>query len=146
MGYDFVPFSTRSTGDIEFENRPWQQLLWQILGTQNATIVLRTRLEQRFRSLENSTALRLRQNIKLTLPKAIANKLTPILFDEMFFNLNHPEWVNKNDINQNRLFMGIQIPIKKNNFLQVGYLNQYEFRSPNNRMSHVFMLSLIIRT
>jgi len=47
MGYDFVPFSTRSTGDIEFENRPWQQLLWQILGTQNATIVLRTRLEQR---------------------------------------------------------------------------------------------------
>lgn len=129
------------------EYRPWQQVQWHILNSEQIRLSSRTRLEERKEPNFSEWAYRLRQRFSLSFPKKLPFNITPILANEIFFNLNNPQWINSNgSINQNRAFIGIEIPLHKNISFETGYLNQYEFRNEANRLNHVLYVNLKIKT
>ncbi|MGB6976739.1 MAG: DUF2490 domain-containing protein [Gammaproteobacteria bacterium] len=131
------------------EHRIWQQIIWDAVNTKHFQFSSRTRLSERKNDHQAEWAIWLRQRFTIRLPQTIANRFTPILYDEIFFNLNNPPWTNHRVVDQNRAFIGIEIPIapifKKAN-IQVGYLNQYIFKSPINEVNNILFVSLNMST
>lgn len=143
QGYDFVPSLDSASDTIEIEQRLWQQMSWQIRQSSPMMVSSRSRLEERHLENNSAWALRLRQRLMLQFPKQFFGKYNPIIADELFFNLNNPVWVNSNAIDQNRVLLGVAMPVLKSSQLVVGYLNQYKVRSSNNKMNHIIYFSLV---
>jgi len=144
FGYDLLPTQNANTRKFSAEERPWQQFLWEMPVKRPGLVMFRCRLEERMNSKEPGLALRLRQRISLQMRNnKIGDIATPIVSDEIFFNLNHPDWVGHRAINQNRLYAGFDISLSQHRVLQVGYLNQAEFRMNANSMSHIVFLSYL---
>ena len=128
------------------ENRTWQQAIWDVVNNQQVYFSTRTRLEQRERTDQTQWANRLRERLTLKFPHKIAQKFTPVIFDELFFNLNKPHWTSDHTFSQNRAFVGIDIPAGKKNFFEIGYLNQYLIQNKENEIDHILYLSFSINT
>ncbi|MDF1760483.1 MAG: DUF2490 domain-containing protein [Coxiellaceae bacterium] len=147
VGYTFVPTQNVGTNHFVYEQRSWQQLQWAALSAKNIAIVSDTRLEQRYFNQNSATAWRLRQRLTFDLVPVsdfLPVGFTPLVYDEIMFNLNHPQWVGNNTLNQNRLFIGVATRIKDRFVFQLGYLNQYIFLNPIDTDNHVFSLSLTL--
>ncbi|MDF1795001.1 MAG: DUF2490 domain-containing protein [Coxiellaceae bacterium] len=145
VGYAFVPTQPVGTDHFIYEQRSWQQLSWTAVSKPHIGIILRSRLEQRFPNNHGPTAWRLRQRIlfdKGEVLDFLPEYFSPVVYDEIMFNLNHPQWVGNNTLNQNRIFIGVSTPIKHKLVLQVGYINQYIFLNPIDVDNHIFSLSL----
>jgi len=142
LGYDFTPKRNNTSNEFENEHRLWQQLNVKAIHQVTFSLDSRTRLEERFSEDNSGTAHRLRQQFTLKLLKTVNKKITPILSDEIFFNLNHPSWVSEDNVDQNRLFVGFQFAITTKSTLKIGYLNQYRFRDPINKISHIISFGL----
>jgi len=146
LGYTFVPTQPIGKHTFQLEHRSWQQILWRAPKRRYIIPTLRTRLEQRYAMDKRGVALRLRQKVAITLAPilGIAPKdATPVIWDELFFNLNNPSWITKNTIDQNRVFIGYAIPILKHTTFAIGYLNQYKIRNPTNTMNHILYLTFV---
>ena len=131
--------------DVAHEYRLWQQISSQGFSTKAFDIATRTRLEERRDTDEPQWALRLRQKITLTKPlKSFKNK-SLVAAEEIFFNLTNPEWITNKVVDQNRISLGIAIPLSKQTILEWGYLNQLLFRNPNE-MYHGLYINLRINT
>lgn len=128
------------------QNAVWEQATWKIIHNNSINLSSRTRLEQRMEVEQSQWLSRLRERITLKLPKKINDHLTPVIYDELFINLNNPAWVNSRTIDQNRAFMGVDILTSKKTYLEVGYLNQYRWALTGNVMNHVLSVSLYIET
>ena len=124
--------------------RAWQQIIWELFD-KNPIILFqtRTRLEEHKREGQPELLLRGRERWRVAFPERLG-KLTPVLYDEIFVNFNHPAWVNQGFIDQNRVFIGVDTPVWKNSFWEMGYINQYLFTTPVNRMVHILSISLMI--
>ena len=142
LGYTWII----ENANVTQQHRIWNQVLWNILNNDQIHLTSRTRLEERKDIYEPQWSVRFRQRLQLTWPKKIFNTYTPIIYDELFLNFNNPSWVNNQLVNQNRIFIGISIPLWKKIDMQVGYLNQFQFLNPENRMSHIIYGNLNIRT
>ena len=142
LGYTWLLENANATQ----QHRIWQQAFWNILQNNQVYFISRTRLEERKDVHEPQPSVRLRQRLQLSFPNKILDKFTPIIYDELFVNMNNPPWVNNQLINQNRIFLGIGITLWKKIELQVGYLNQSEPREPENRMNHIIYANLYIIT
>lgn len=130
----------------EHEYRVWQQANWRALTQPRFTLDTRTRFEQRKDEDAEEWALRLRHKETMTVPISRFKGYSLVLADEIFFNINHPQWINNNQIiDQNRASIGIAIPASKKNTLEVGYLNQYLIRDPN-QMYHILYINLRINS
>jgi len=107
------------------EQRLWQQLSLGFYPNECLHIVWRTRLEHRWVTHTSKISHRLRQRllVKKDLPKY--ETIKAVVFDEIFFALNHPRWVSKNTISENRIFFGFDFYLSKKNFIRVGYMNRY---------------------
>ncbi|MCL9682608.1 DUF2490 domain-containing protein [Legionella maioricensis] len=125
------------------ENRYWEQLNWRILKKPGYNINSRTRLEERENVDESRMAIRLRQRMWLRIPFKIESKYSFSLYDEVFFNLNHPEWVSPYLFEQNRAFVGVAAQLSKSILIDIGYLNQY-LRSTTQERDNVLILSFTI--
>ncbi len=145
LGYSIFPVLDARTNKTFVENRPWQQIKLALINQDSFIMILRSRIEERLLTDRASWAYRLRQRFIYLFPKLIAHKIGVGGYEELFFNLNRPSWLSAEDtFAQNRFFIGMQLPVEKHVSLWVGYLNVYHFRSPVNRMVHVFYLSLNI--
>ncbi|MDF1654857.1 MAG: DUF2490 domain-containing protein [Coxiellaceae bacterium] len=145
LGYAFVPTQPVGTDHFVYEQRSWQQLSWSAVSKSNIALVLRTRLEQRFPNNHGPTAWRLRQRLMLDVVPVInflPEDFTPLVYDEIMFNLNHPRWIGNNALNQNRIFIGLATRIKNKLVFQVGYINQYIFLNPIDVDNHIFSVSI----
>lgn len=142
LGYSWLIENANSTQ----QHRLWQQIIWNILDNDQFNLMSRSRLEERKDVYEPEWSIRLRQRLQLSFPKLLFHTLTPIIYNELFVNINNPPWVNNQLINQNRVFVGIDIPIWKKVDVQVGYLNQYQIREPENRDNHIIYANLNIKT
>ena len=142
MGYDFVPSMKDNRNKLNYEQRIWQQILWKMTAQDKFQLASRTRLEQRHNFQRSGIALRLRQRFLLKLTDAIHDAISPVIYDEIMFNLNHPSWVGNKAIDQNRLFLGADFSLSKDYVLRIGYLNQLKFRKPINIVNHSLYLSL----
>lgn len=133
-GYELV--SHNNVAGIARQNRIWEQLMGTL---RSPTIVFldRTRLEERQRVDQPQWAERFRQRMTLQFPDRIAKNISPVIWDEIFFNITRPVWVNQNFFNQNRAFVGIDIATSKNSFFEIGYLNQYELVRQRTIVGHV---------
>lgn len=127
-------------------NRIWQLMIWQFYQNHSFMLTNQSRLEERQQVGQGQWNDRLRERFIVQWPGALFNKITPVVFDEVFFNLTTPSWTNDRLIDQNRAFAGIEIPTSKHTFLQIGYLNQYVIQSPQNTMNHVLYLSFYVNT
>jgi len=160
LGYDWIPTNRPLALRQPFNNHGlWQQLSFQERFS-FGTLVSRTRFEQHFFDIPGSTdtAQLFRQMIKLTAPlpewlnslnplNPHSTKLSVIVWNEIFANLNSTDAGTRSGFNQNRAFAGIGYPISKSKLLEIGYMNQYINRPHNPRpdqMLHVFSVTLLM--
>lgn len=63
--------------------------------------------------------------------------------DQLFINLNHPDWVNTKTIDQNRLLAGINIQASPSTTFIVSYLNQRLTNQPNKQINNATYFGLV---
>jgi hypothetical protein len=137
---------TKTTaGDTFYEQRYWEQFNWRIQNNLNWNINSRTRLEERKNATTAPIAFRLRERMWIRVPLKKWEGYSFSCFDEIFFNLNHPDWVSPYSLEQNRVFVGVSRQLSKSTILDVGYLNQF-IHSTRNQMDHVLLLSFTVTT
>lgn len=144
IGYSFLPTYEDKVGTLQYESRFWEQINWVLVNNASWHLMSRTRLEQRDDLDESGLNVRLRELISVTLfPK---QRVSPAFFDEIFFHATHPSWVNKQVLDQNRLFIGINVHIKKGQTLQIGYLNRYKNLNQGGIMDHALFINWMRNT
>lgn len=144
LGYSFIPTERATTGMRRDEQRTFQQLTWKIINNKDVTIMLRARLEQRHFMKLSGTSWRFRQKVQVNLTGLKWGHITPVLSDEVFFNLNHPSWSGSYTFNQNRIFAGVLFPVTRHVMMLVGYMNML-MNSSRATMSHVLYWQMSIK-
>lgn len=133
--------SKSSTGNLRQENRIWQQAIWNPITNSSFNLISRTRLEERKNIADPQWLLRFRERLMVRVPFKKWERHAFVLFNEVFFNLNHPKWDgNTRFFTQNRVFLGIGTTVSQQVSFDIGYLNQYQFRIPN-QIGHVLFLN-----
>ena len=126
------------------EQRPWQRLDWSIKLSPHIQWLLGSRIEERKEANFSAWAYRWREKATLSFPHILGPKVTPTFSNEIFLNLNQPEWVSQTFFEQNRFYAGFNFLFNHYVSLDLGYLNQYQFRDPENQMDNVLFLQLNI--
>ncbi|MGE3919343.1 MAG: DUF2490 domain-containing protein [Gammaproteobacteria bacterium] len=129
----------------------WERADYRVLNYDNFKLWGRTQFDERRMEGRSTWSIRLRERVSFLFPNTIHHKISPLIYNEVFFYLNKMNW-SKNDENlQNRFFAGVNIPWKRSAFWEVGYFNQSFFRasenrinSSGNRVNNGIYLSLII--
>lgn len=142
MGYQWN--SQNEISDAPTENIIWEQMVWQIFENEQMVIRTRTRFEQINQQQQGEWQNLFREKVSIYFPNQLFNKLTPLIYDEIFVNLNQPEWVSGDTFSQNRLFIGLAIPTSKASFLEAGYIQQTLFNDSGNDFNNVLYLGINI--
>ncbi|MEN9917174.1 MAG: hypothetical protein RLY40_1106 [Pseudomonadota bacterium] len=123
-------------------NRLIQQLIWPIHPNNFIDLVSRSRFEEIIRGNQNQMAFRFRKRISLEMKYYFLKKINPYFYDEIFVRLNKTNFTSNSLLSQNRLFLGFRIYLPSQ-YLQLGYINQYQSESPlaQNRMNHILSIS-----
>lgn len=137
----FRNYERSLSGNTTQQYRLWEQIIWNILNNPAVLLTTRSRLEERKRLSESEISYRFRERIALRFPIKNLDNYYWVVADEGFFQLNRPDWVSKSVFSQNRASIGIQIPVNKNMFCEIGYLNQLEYSQPN-QMNNVLYIAL----
>lgn len=138
LGYQWI--STNVGEDSIFsgrEDRIWQRLDWKLYEDSFVSFDSASRLEERKEAAFPEWAQRFRQKITISFPKLVFSSITPIISDELFFNINKPAWIPPETFEQNRFYAGFLIPFNSKFSVEIGYLNQYQFRTPQDLMNHI---------
>lgn len=131
--------------DSTRESDIFEQITWNAITKKTITLSSRTRLEDRKATQFPQVAYRLREKLTLAFPKAFSSSAGPVFSDEIFLNLNRPEWINQNVFNQNRAFAGIRFSLNKEVTFDTGYLNQYQLSNSGSLDNNILYLSLNIK-
>lgn len=154
LGYQFNPrlvfyggigwiVDKNPQGITSHEDRLWEQLNWLMANTNTFDINIRTRFEENKNLDQSQIAYRFRERIWLRIPFKSSPTHSFSCFDEIFLNLNHPQWVSPYFFAQNRAFVGIGTQFSKTTILDVGYLNQY-IHNRQNQLNNVLLFTLTI--
>lgn len=152
VGYSLIPQATfwlggtrldirETTGALQREYRLWQQVRWHLVKTAQYELGSRTLLEERQRASQSQRGTRLRQRIKLVLPLSSFKKLSLVLSDEIFLNLNQPQWVINRVFAENRAAIGFAFSLDKRTKIALGYLNQFLYSTPKE-MANVLNMAV----
>jgi hypothetical protein len=142
-GYAWINELPTSGAPAFNENRMWEQLTWS-RKCQRASMLSRTRLEQRFVETGDDTGWRFRQLFKVDRPLDFQPRLSLVAWDEAFFDLNSTDWGQQGSFSQNRLFIGMgwKFSGKNKPKIEVGYLNQFLRRqSAFDQSNHIASLN-----
>jgi hypothetical protein len=140
-----IQFGYRWTGQNPYNNFHQQNRLFQQYVFQTQFSVLnylsnRARLEEISESNNNQIGLRFREKLAIEINHQLASNTFPFFYDEVFFQLNHPNYMPHTLIGENRLFLGFNLYRSKKSWWEIGYINQYRIRTPQqtqNEMSHI---------
>lgn len=138
-GYGFVPVWTNFATDPVVEHRLFEQA---IFGGQPGRLLLqaRTRLEQRWRVGENSTAHRFRQFARLNV-RFEGTRVGIALWDELFLGIADGGWA-KTGFDQNRTFVGLALRDAERPFrMEIGYLAVFVQRT-ESLLTHNLSINL----
>jgi len=101
----------------------------------------RTRLEQRFVETGSDTGWRLRQFVKFRQPFPCEPRLSVVVWDEAFFDLNSTDWGQFGSFSQNRAFAGFGWTMEnlpQSPRVEIGYMHQYiRKRAADDRHNHI---------
>ncbi len=142
LGYAWIPTDEPFTKNAFDENRIWQQLLWNKKYS-FATIMSRSRLEQRFIPSGSDVGWRFRQMLKISIPLSFAPSFSLVASEEYFVNLNNTNWGANDGFDQNRAFAGVGFNFDKHVKAEVGYMNQYIRKTVGpDLMDHILSVNL----
>ncbi len=126
------------------ENRPWQQLQLAPIMIGNASVQLRTRLEQRIIEGRPDTAVELRQQVQLGVPLAAHTRV--LLALEPFLRLRTSRPADDTGLAQVRATVLLDQRVNATLGLQAGYMLQHLRAGPGPDLtSHVALLQLQLR-
>lgn len=143
FGYANVRSHPNSKSSVE-ENRLWQQYLHTFRLGEKVSLQSRTRLEQRFIEDSHDVGHKIRQLFRLTMPLCEGNPVQLVLYDELFINLNETDYGAQTGFDQNRAFVGINLPLTAATKLELGYLNQYVNGQASDAQNHVLSSTINI--
>lgn len=124
--------------------RVFEQLIWKAKQTSDNKITLRTRLEALGQTNSNQIALRIREKITVEFLKAYFNSINPLFYDEVYIPIIHTNYTPHNFFGENRIFIGINWLQTKTKTWEIGYINQYQSKRPNDptqQMSHILSVT-----
>jgi hypothetical protein len=145
LAYVQVPSYSESGVITRREYRPRQQIAFgNIASFGGGTLSGRMRIEERFVSTSGEVGIRLRPQIKYSLPLARGRRTAFVLWDESFILCNTTDWGQNAGFDRMRNFAGISTPLAKKIDLEAGYLNQYIFNKggKSDEVDHVASLTL----
>lgn len=122
VGYGWIP-SVPDEGQTFHEHRIWEQIIADVKLGERLVLQSRTRLEQRFPGSGGPLALRLREFVRLTLRPEKPSRARLALWDELFVGLDDTDWGSVRGIDQNRLFVGVGLPVTHGGRVELGLLN-----------------------
>lgn len=106
----------------------------QITMTLGSGFGARLRMEERFREGEGEVGLRLRPQIRYTLPLGRGRNAPSLLAThEAFVNFNRTDWGQQRGIERLRQAVSLQVPLGQRLRGDIGYLNQYRFGRDGRR-------------
>lgn len=140
-GYAFISSHLHPSNIVRPEHRPWQQIWWSgRSGRLNLTQWIRA--EQRFNHRVKDDQLadgygfnwRFRYNFLVQIPlkgeTIQPGVLNAVLQNETFVNAG--KQITYNYFDQNRFFVGLSYPVRKNLLLQAGYMNLFQQTATGN--------------
>lgn len=142
-GYVRVP--GYANGDLaKMEDRPRQQIAFPLASFGGGKLSGRVRLEERLRRGGDDVGLRLRPQIKFSLPLRSGSKTALVLSHESFFELNDTDWGQNAGYARMRNAIGMKTPLNDTISIEAGYLNQYNFgrNGGQDEMAHVATVAL----
>lgn len=139
--WQFHPVSTQ-------EYRIFEQLMWE-KRTQKRHISLmsRFRVEDRFFEGAGGPVFRTRWLNRTMIPVDKKERWFVIASNEFFYNLNSENPVADAGYEGNRTFIGLGRKLNAHARLETGYMLMAQNRpnSPNNRLNHVWTMTLFVR-
>lgn len=135
------------------EHRIWEQY---IIGDEiwHIPVQHRFRLEQRFLNQLNETNFTQRARyfirglIPLTTPSAtsFSSGTFIALQNELFFNIQHKDFVNQHFFDQNRAYAALGYRFSSSYDLEIGYMNQFIKRSNTpDQFTHIMQIAFYTR-
>lgn len=138
-------WATTGIGCIEeLENRSYEDIIVTLIRDKRLTLGMRTRFEQRKKSIDPQWEYRFREKAFLILPKLFKSKTNFIVSEEIFLNMNQTTDTNGRTFEQNRVSLSLDSQISKHAFFEIGYLNQYKSTNPVRELTHVFFIELSV--
>jgi hypothetical protein len=140
-GYAYVLTNPPGPAEVN-EHRIFQELNVRLVKTAGGTTLdSRTRFEQRLFEEDGKAALRLRQFVQLRTPITAKNKA--VIYTEPFLALNQTP-LQRDGLALWRNFAGVSVPLNDKIEMVPGYLNQYVFRSGENRIDHTANINVFM--
>lgn len=127
-GYLRVPTYSRS-GVTRTEDRFRQQLNLALGEVAGGRLGGRLRIEERLVSSGDDIGVRLRPNLVWSRPLRRGGRTALVLSHESFVNLNGTDWGQRGGFDRMRNLVAISTPLARGVTAEIGYLNQYGFRS-----------------
>ncbi len=132
---------SRTNGTIHQRYTIREQLDWRIYHHDDVSLLASTRFMQENERDERRWAIRAREKISLRIPLRNWPKHSLSMFEELLFNINHPAWINSSSLlDQNRFFIGIGTQFTRDYRLDIGYMNQYQIKHPDE-LSHILYVA-----
>lgn len=143
-GYVFTWTDIPYTRTPYAEHRLYQQLSWARRGGR-VQLSGRLRVEERFLDTGNDMGLRLRQQVRVSVPVRDVKPLAWVFSEEYFLNLNATDYGARRGLDQNRAFAGTSWQWSDTLRSEVGYLHQYLHRNGSpNRVNHALVIHLAL--
>ena len=140
MGYRFTE---RNPADgFNPENRLFEQVVSTFMLPNSNELVYRARLEESSIRDASSISLRLRHRLAFSHNEPIFYHLEPFLYEEIFTQLIRTSFTPNYFITENRVFIGFNWRLENKQWVEIGYMNQFQMRLSNqsqNMMSHVLV-------
>jgi len=141
LGYDM---NQTLSDSAKIRQTIWQQSQLKMIETPAIDLLARTRVEERFPAVNPGIAYRLRERAAITF-KQLNKSLYPLIYDEVFVNVNHPAWVSIKTLSQNRVFLGAKIPVNGQVAIIVGYLDSSHYNTGTTVREHLLSTELEIQ-
>ncbi len=136
-----MPSRIGNSQNIAFRDNIFQQLDIVFINNQKLFFSMRNRLEERGGENVSPIAYRYRTRFNLLLYTQHSDYAYSF-YDEIFYNLNHPQWVSDKLISENRLFAGLRFLLSSKVALQVGYLNIFNINRNRTIINHNIAMQL----
>jgi hypothetical protein len=141
QGYVYVR-TDPGAGPITHEHRPFQQLNFRLAGNgAGPTLMGRARLEERFVEGSGDMGVRVRQQLRGTVP--LGAGVYALATVEVMVNLNSADWGQRRGFDQSRAMAGLGLNVAKRTQIEAGYMHNYVARYQRpDRINHNVSLAL----
>lgn len=110
-------------GALSSELRIWEQAIVNVQLGSEVGLSSRTRLEQRISGGGGALGWRIREFVRLSIEPSTSDGPRLALWDEVFLGLNDTDWGAVAGFDQNRLFVGVGLPVAHGGRVELGVVN-----------------------